>query len=202
MVVADIPGLIEGASEGRGLGHQFLRHVERARVLAVLVDLAALDGTDPAEQERILLAELGAYRPELLERPRFVVGSKADVQLHEWDGPTMSSATGAGVRAVVGELARLVAAARAAEPVPEGFVLHRPEVTGVRVEREDDGVFRVHGREAERAVALNDVTSAAALAYIDHRLKRMGVDRALARAGARSGDVIWIGRFSFEYEPE
>ena len=78
-VVADIPGLIEGASEGRGLGHQFLRHVERARVMCLLVDLAALDGTPPAEQERILLEELGAYRPELLERPRLVVGTKADI---------------------------------------------------------------------------------------------------------------------------
>nr|MBA3606621.1 GTPase ObgE [Acidimicrobiia bacterium] len=78
-VVADIPGLIEGASEGRGLGHQFLRHVERARVMCLLVDLAALDGTSPAEQERILLRELGEYRPELLDRPRLVVGTKADV---------------------------------------------------------------------------------------------------------------------------
>ena len=78
-VVADIPGLIEGASEGRGLGHQFLRHVERARVLCLLVDLAALDGTRPAEQERVLLDELGDYRPELLDRPRLVVGTKADI---------------------------------------------------------------------------------------------------------------------------
>src|ERR1700735_194165 len=77
-VVADIPGLIEGASEGRGLGHQFLRHVERARVLVILVDLAAEDGRSPAEQERILLEELSRYRPELAERPRVVVGSKND----------------------------------------------------------------------------------------------------------------------------
>ena len=78
-VVADVPGLVEGAAEGRGLGHRFLRHVERARVLVILVDLAPVDGLSPAEQERILLAELGRYRPELLERPRLVVGSKADV---------------------------------------------------------------------------------------------------------------------------
>src|SRR2546422_4207640 len=77
-VLADIPGLIEGAAEGRGLGHQFLRHIERARVLVILCDLAPVDGRSPAEQERVLLAELGRYRPELLERPRLVVGSKAD----------------------------------------------------------------------------------------------------------------------------
>ena len=75
-VVADIPGLIEGAAEGRGLGHEFLRHVERARVLVLLLDLAPVDERPPAEQERVLLDELGRYRPELLERPRLVVGSQ------------------------------------------------------------------------------------------------------------------------------
>ncbi len=78
-VVADIPGLIEGAAEGKGLGHEFLRHVERARVLVLLLDLASVDGSTPEEQERVLLDELGRYRPELLERPRLVVGTKADV---------------------------------------------------------------------------------------------------------------------------
>src|ERR1041384_4584591 len=78
-VVADIPGLIEGAAEGRGLGHQFLRHVERARVLVILCDLAPVDERSPQEQERILLDELRRYRPELLERPRIVVGTKTDI---------------------------------------------------------------------------------------------------------------------------
>ena len=86
LVLADIPGLVEGAAEGRGLGHQFLRHVERARVLVLLLDLAAIDGRSPAEQEEILLDELGRYRPELLERPRLVVGSKADVATTTLDG--------------------------------------------------------------------------------------------------------------------
>ena len=79
-VVADIPGLIEGASEGRGLGHRFLRHIERARVLVVLVDLGADAGPQPADQERVLLDELGRYQPALLERPRLVVGSRADLR--------------------------------------------------------------------------------------------------------------------------
>src|SRR5436190_23666108 len=78
-VVADIPGLIEGAAEGRGLGHEFLRHVERARVLVLLLDLAPVDEREPAEQARVLLEELGRYQPDLLDRPRLVVGSKADV---------------------------------------------------------------------------------------------------------------------------
>jgi GTP-binding protein len=201
-VVADIPGLIEGASAGRGLGHQFLRHVERARALCVLVDLAPLDGIGPAEQEAVLLRELGAYRPELLERPRLVVGTKADVATQPWDGRRISAVTGAGLPELLGAMADLVTEARAAEPASEGIVIHRPAPEGVTVERVGKGEFRVRGRAAERAVALSDLTNREALAYADGRLKRLGVDRALARAGAQPGDVVWVGDFSFEYEPD
>jgi GTP-binding protein len=205
-VVADIPGIIEGASEGRGLGHQFLRHVERARALCVLVDLAPMDGMAPEEQERILLRELGAYEPELLERPRIVVGSKIDAAdpavVSAWDGLTMSAVTRQGVKDVVGRLARIVAEARNAEPVREATVILRPMPEGTYVERLGDGEFRIHGRNAERSVALNDITSPEALNYIDERLKKMGVGRLLSRAGAQEGDVVWIGEFSFEYSPE
>ena len=204
MVVADIPGLIEGASEGRGLGHRFLRHVERARVLVVLIDLAPSEGRPPAEQERVLLDELGRYQPDLLERPRIVVGSRADVADAdvEWPGERMSAITGEGVRDVVGQMASLVHEARDTEPVTEGLVIHRPVPEGVRVEREAEGVYRVVGRAAERAVALSDLTNAEALAYVDHRLKRLGVGKALARAGARQGDTVLVGSFSFDYEPD
>ena len=78
-VVADIPGLIEGASEGKGLGHQFLRHIERARVLCILCDLAPADGTSVADQQTVLLRELEQYQPDLVDRPRLVVGSRADL---------------------------------------------------------------------------------------------------------------------------
>jgi GTP-binding protein len=196
--VADIPGLIEGASEGKGLGLRFLRHVERARVLVVLLDLTA----DPAEQERVLLQELGRYRAELLERPRVVVGSKADAATAEFDGVRISAITGDGLRPMLGRLAELVTAARREEPVGQGFVVHRPAPEGVVVERGDDGAFVVRGRPAERAVAVSDITNAQALSYVQQRLKRLGVDRALARAGAREGDVVHIGGFTFEYEPD
>jgi GTP-binding protein len=203
-VVADIPGLIEGASEGRGLGHQFLRHIERARVLVVLLDLAAADERPPAEQERILVDELARYRPDLAERPRMVVGSKADAYgAAEWPGERISALTGSGIRPFLGRLATLVADARAAvaEP-PSQFVVHRPQPGGVIVERTDDGAFVVRGRPAERAVALSDLTNTQALAYAQARLRRLGVDRALSRAGARQGDVVRIGGFEFEYEPD
>ncbi len=205
-VVADIPGLIEGASEGRGLGHTFLRHVERARVLCIMIDLQPMDGTPADVQEEVLLRELGSYRPELLDRPRLIVGTKADaVQPDElesigWEHPIISAVTGQGVRELVGRMATLVHEARVSAPEPEGMVVIRPEVSGAVVERLDDGEYRLVGREVERVVALNDVTTADALAYIDHRLERMGVHKMLQRAGVAEGDVIWIGEFSFEYQ--
>jgi GTPase len=206
-VVADIPGLIEGASEGRGLGHRFLRHVERARVLLVLIDLGADAGRSPAEQERILLDELGRYDRALLERPRLVIGSRADLEdpslLWPPDATRVSAKAGQGVTELVGAVAGLVDQARRAQPRPaSGVVVHRPVAEGVTVERGDDGSYVVVGRPALRAVALNDVTTADAIAYVQHRLKRLGVDRALARAGARDGDIVHIGGFAFTYQAD
>jgi GTP-binding protein len=200
LVVADIPGLIEGASEGRGLGHQFLRHIERARVLLILVDLASVDGREPEDQVRILLEELGQYQPDLLDRPRVVVGSKADVATYEWDGLRMSAATRDGVQPVLYQLAEAVRHVRAEVPEPAAYAVHRPAAESFKIERGDDGSYVVVGREAERAVAVSDLTNLDALQFVHDRLKRMGVDRALARAGAQSGDVVRIGALQFEYE--
>jgi len=205
-IVADIPGLIEGAAEGRGLGHQFLRHIERARVLCVLINLVPLDGFDPQEQLRVLMHELEAYQPELIERPRLVVGTKSDSVSHdamaEWDGISMSAVTGDGLKQVVGKLAQLVKAAREEIPLPESTVIIKPLPEGSWVEKIAANEFRVHGRGAERAVALNDVTSPEALSYIDERLNKLGVQKLLVKAGANAGDVVWIGDFSFEYVPD
>jgi len=207
-VVADIPGLIEGASEGRGLGHQFLRHVERARVLCLMIDLAPVDGVWPNEQEEILLRELGNYQPDLLDRPRIVVGTKADMvqegdlEIMEWSGEVVSSITGDGVGALVGRMAANVHDAREEIQYEDGLIVIRPEPSGAVVERVDEGEFRLVGRDVERVVALNDVTTPEALAYIDFRLERLGVRKMLSRAGAAEGDVIWIGDFSFDYSPD
>lgn len=202
-VVADIPGLIEGASEGRGLGHRFLRHIERARVLTILVDLAPMDGRAPAEQERILLDELSRYQPSMLDRPRLVVGAKSDAAHPglEWEGERISAATGEGIRRLIGRMADSVKAAREELPAARRYVVHRPEPAGVSVERDASGGWVVLGRSALRAVALSDLTNAEALAYAQGKLRGLGVDRALARAGARSGDRVRIGGFEFEYEP-
>ena len=207
-VMADVPGLVEGAAEGRGLGHRFLRHVERARVLVVLVDLAAPDAMTPAEQCRVLLSELERYRPELLERPRLVVGSKADLVPGADPGPgagtldlVVSAVTGAGLTALLGRLAVMVNEARSAEgtEVASEVVVHRPAPEGVGVERVGSGVFELTGRAARRAVGLSDLTDAGALDEARRRLRRLGVDRALARAGVRDGDEVRVGGLSFTW---
>ncbi len=202
MVVADIPGLVEGASEGKGLGHRFLRHIERARVILMLVDTAPGGlAPPPAQQQAVLLAELERYRPDLLNRPRLVVGSRADLDPGSgFEGPRVSSVTGHGVAEVTGELIGMVAAARAAEPAAVGTVIHRPLVEGMKVTRSGDGSWVVHGRAAVRAVALSDLNDPEALACAQNRLDRLGVDRALVRAGVAPGDVVHVGDHSFEYE--
>jgi len=203
MVLADIPGLIGGASEGRGLGHRFLRHVERARVLLVLLDLSEWDGQTPEQQLEVLLHELGTYRPELLERPRLVVGSRADMAVDDhFDGLRVSAPTGQDIPETLGRLARLVEQARA-QVIPDSTVtIHRPAGDQVSVERFDDGSWNVVGRSATRAVALSDLTDLQALHYAQNRLRQLGVIKALERAGVSTGDVVHIGDFSFEYEDD
>jgi len=227
--VADIPGLVEGAAEGKGLGHQFLRHITRARALVILVELDPVSGVPPAEQHRVLVDELRRYQPELLDRPRLVVGSKADMVAPEdlpappaaesfdrvdpavavsTDGDddafhpdlVISSITGQGIPALVGRLGTMVDGARTAEPEADGtIVIHRPLPDGFTVERLGDHEFAVLGKVAERAVALNDVTTDEAADYVQSRLKRLGVDRALAKAGARDGDTVHIADLSFTW---
>jgi GTPase len=213
IVVADIPGLVSGAADGRGLGHRFLRHVERARVLVILIDLSAVDGVAPTEQARILLDELGRYRAELLERPRVVVGSKTDaVGVSGTDDAgsdpvvteiQISAVTGQGIDTLLGRLAQLVVESRAAELVPSPtVVVHRPLPEGIEVVREADGSFTVLGRSALRAVALSDLTDDQAVAYVQERLRRLGVERALVRAGVRDGDVVHLGKLTFTYQSD
>jgi GTP-binding protein len=229
-VVADIPGLVEGAAEGKGLGHQFLRHIERARVLLLLLDLAP-EALAVDEQERILLSELERYRPELLDRPRVVCGSRADlVGESERDQikknmTVISAVTGLGMTELTGKLARLVVEARSfdsglgsdmtigrppASMTPggeegehQGIFVHRPlGETPIEITRGPDGVFEVIGRQALRAVALSDLTDDDALDLVQARLRRLGVERALVKAGVRDGDFVRVGELAFTYHPD
>lgn len=208
MVIADIPGLIEGAAQGKGLGHSFLRHIERARVLAILLDLDPNAPVSPRRQQEVLLQELGAHRPELLDRPRLVVGTKADL-IGTGPGPDepavqLSAVTGMGVDRFLWALADMVSAARqaATSPIQREPVVHRPEPEGISVSRRPDGVWMLSGREVERAVSLNDLTDGQALDYIQRRLRRLGVERALRRAGAVHGDLVKVGELELTYEPD
>jgi GTP-binding protein len=208
-----------------------LRHITRARVLVVLVELDPVTGVPPAEQHRVLLNELEQYRPELLDRPRLLVGSKADAAgiadlsdvaalLGGGEGAAaggsgtgdgddrgifqpdlvISAVTGLGISSMVGTLGTMVAETRAEEPEASGnIIIHRPLPEGFSVERIDEGVYEVFGKVVERAVALNDVTTDEAADYIQDRLRKIGVDRALARAGARDGDEVRIGEMAFSW---
>ncbi|MCB1257638.1 MAG: GTPase ObgE [Microthrixaceae bacterium] len=206
MVVADIPGLIEGAAEGRGLGHQFLRHIERSRVLAVLIDLSPFAPASPEEQLATLLNELESYQPDLLDRPRLIVGSRSDVAdestVGDFDGLVISAVTGQGLNEMLTRLRRLLEEARENTLQEDEVVILRPVPQGISISRYDDGSFVVEGREAIRAVRFSDLTNPAALEVAMQRLSRLGVEKALARAGARTGSVIHIGDFSFDYEAD
>lgn len=203
-VVADIPGLIEGAAEGKGLGHQFLRHIERARVLVILVDLAASAVLDPETQVATLLAELERYEPALLERPRLIVGSRADLAEGADESIcdlVVSAVTHENLGTLTGRLAELVRDARAGQLVEDSSAIriHRPVQEGIVVERDDSGAYVVVGRAAERAVRLSDLTDDGALDEAVRRLERLGVDRLLSRAGIQEGDRVVVGDLEFSW---
>jgi GTP-binding protein len=207
-VVADIPGLIEGSHEGKGLGHRFLRHVSRAAVLVYFADLTA-DDRDPASDVDVLRRELTEFDPDLAARPSLIVASKVDAGrdrlpqvLERWpDALPISAVTGEGIDELVGRLAVSVTKARAERPAPVGYVRHVVADDPIRVERED-GAWRVRGRRAERAVDTTDLDNDEAVARLQERLIKMGVERMLEEAGAREGDEVRIGKEAFDFEPE
>lgn len=199
LVIADIPGLIEGAADGKGLGHEFLRHTERARVLIMVLDPTNL--TSPEDQLRILEGEIERYSSELASRPRLVVINKADLGLEPVgisDALAVSAVTGDGLDQMLHRAGDLVDLAERAAPDRKGFILHRPLGPGFKVVREG-GAWRVSGRSAERAVRFADLTTGEAADLAARRLGSLGVDQALADAGAMPGDEVRIGDLSFEY---
>lgn len=203
-VIADIPGLIEGAAEGRGLGHEFLRHVERARALVILLDPAAFAEHPPAEQLRILLSELEAFNPDLVARPHVILVGKSDLEgapaaADAIEGATaVSPLTGDGLREALYRIAGAVEQARREAPDRQGYVLHRPVVPPFRL-RQEGRKWVVEGVGAERAVRFSDLTNPQAADLASDRLTRLGIDDALAAAGAEDGDSVRIGDLEFEY---
>lgn len=209
-VLADIPGLVEGAAEGKGLGHEFLRHTERARVLVVLLDPSELQVDPPERQYYVLMNELESHSPELAERPSVVVLNKSDLpgeHSTQWaadlgiDIVEISAVTGDGVTALLHRIADLSELAQRSAPEREGFMLHRPLGKAFTIERRHDE-WQVLGRVAERAVNLDDLTNPEAADLVAKRLVAVGIDEALRDAGAVAGDDVRIGDLVFTYDPD
>ena len=207
-VVADIPGLLPGASRGKGLGHRFLRHVSRAAVLCYMIDLAATD-RDPLDDVAVLKGEVEAFDPDLAARPSIIVAAKSDVAgesaavvRSRWpDSRAISAVTGDGIEQLVWRLNEEVRRARALRPAPVGYLRHTVSEQPITVSKED-GSWRVRGARPERAVAVSDLDDDDSVARLQRALISMGVERALERAGARTGDEVRIGAVSFDFEPE
>jgi GTP-binding protein len=210
-VLADVPGLIEGAAEGRGLGHSFLRHVERARVLVVLLDPSPLQEESSEQQLAILLAELEAHDPALAARERVVAVTKADLSeaaaAHQRLGGSeagvhlVSAATGAGVEELMHRVADAVARVEADLPDGEGYILHRPVMPAFDVHHDGER-WVVSGLAAERAVAFDDLTVPGAAEAAARRLRSAGIDAVLRSQGAVDGDEVRIGDVIFEFTEE
>ena len=218
LVIADIPGLIEGASAGAGLGHEFLAHVERCRLLIHILDLNPLDGSDPAANFATVEAELREHGHGLAELPRILALSKADLVPPEeaeaavelWRErlgvPVLatSAATGQGL----GRLRDLIfehVPAEEAAPAGETPATHRVYRPGAgdsfNVQRTGPGAFRVEGAGVERLIARHDVDNEEALRYVEERLRAIGVIRALEAAGFEPGDDVEIAGIVFELDP-
>ncbi len=224
-VAADVPGLIEGASEGKGLGHQFLRHIERTALIMHVVDVTGgYEGRDVIEDYATINAELAAYASELAVRPQVVVANKCDLPgceeaverlraAAEADGHeffAVSAATGLGLDALVNRVAAMVADLRreVAAAEPERDLTETWERDRQRrdkrmvIRREERHVWRVSGAAIERMVVQTDWENDEAVAFLQHRFDRCGLDLQLAKAGAVNGDEIRILGFAFTYEGE
>jgi GTPase len=213
VVLADIPGLIEGAHQGRGLGDEFLRHVERTRVLIHLVDMSGFDGKPPAKNFAALNKELSAYSKFLAAKPQIVAATKMDLtgaeknlaafqkKLGKAKVFPISAATGKGLPQLLAAAARLLDRSPAtpafAEPETTAFVLE-PDF---EVKREG-GAFRVTGRKVERMVQMTNFKQDEAVARLQRIFRKMGVEKALEAKGAAPGQLVAIGDYEFHYRPE
>lgn len=216
-VMADIPGLIEGAHTGAGLGHEFLRHTERTRLILHVLDISGSEEREPLEDFRIIKEELSLYSPQLAERPMVIVANKMDMPGAEDHLKNLRAELGASyeifpVSALSGEglpeLMYHIAHVLPEFPMPE-LVIHEEEqhrITKARPEerfqlnQDEDGIFVISGEEVERHVAMTHFESDEGLYRFQTILRVMGVDDALRMAGIKPGDKVKIGRLEFEWE--
>ncbi|HEX8975108.1 MAG TPA: GTPase ObgE [Solirubrobacteraceae bacterium] len=229
LVIADIPGLIEGASDGAGLGHEFLAHVERTRLLVHVLDLAPLDGSDPVRNHATVERELERHDPRLARLPRMVALSKADLvdpetsaaAREQWrrrlgdEVPVLvtSAVSRAGLRELAGEIIRRVPAEPESSDGDGADVPGAAELAAHRVfrpaagrsfqvRRSGETAFTVTGAGIERLVARYDLANDEALAHLERRLRGIGVLRALEAEGFQAGDEVEIAGVSFDLDPD
>lgn len=213
--VADMPGLIEGASQGIGLGHQFLKHVERTRVLVHVVDIFPIDESDPKENFDTIEKELNLYSPEIAARPRIIALNKIDVLPTEEIESRMemfkatgfpvfaiSGVTGQGLEDLLNAMADIVEKTVPSEEIPVLMpALSKQGEDYWEIQRDEEG-YRVVGKRLERMVAMTDLESRDAIRYLQRRLERIGVIEKLREAGIEEGDTVTIGEFEFDFKED
>lgn len=211
-VLADLPGLIEGAHQGVGLGHEFLRHAERTRCLIHVIDMAAIEGRDPVNDYHLINRELALYSPALARRPQVVAANKMDLpdaarNLERFrrevpDVPVfpISAATGEGVRALMLAVAEMLERLPEPEPVSDQEpVLFAPEEEEPFVVRKENGVFVVSGKRVEKLVKMTNFQHHDSILRFARIIRKMGIEDALLQAGIEEGDTVQIGDRQFEY---
>lgn len=213
-VVADIPGLVEGAHEGAGLGHQFLRHIERTRLLVHLLDVSGLTGRDAAHDFEVINGELSAYSERLASLPQWVVLNKTDMPDAASIAPpiaadltargyrvfSLSGLTGDGVSGLVYSLAEaLEQMPREAPPAEEVVRFSAPVEDGWVIDTSEEGVYRVKGRRIERMVAMTNMNNEAGVRRLQGLLDKMGIVSQLRDLGVQDGDTVQIGAEEFDF---
>jgi len=214
-VVADIPGLIEGAHEGKGLGHRFLRHVERTRLLVHLIDIASVEGRDPIEDYNQINFELEHFNPRLAQLPQIIALNKVDLleerepiarfknAFPNLEVVEISAATAQGTRELVYRMANLLADLPRLPlftPEPEAETIELAPEQGIIIDKYEDDVYIVSGRRVEILAAKTDFNNDEAIANFYRVAKRMGVFEMLKKQGIKSGDTVVIGDMEFTYE--
>jgi len=211
-VIADIPGIIEGAHEGAGLGHRFLRHIERTRVLIYVLDCAQIDGRDVVTDMDVLKRELGLHREDLANRPMVIAANKLDLPgaddnllrlkaaYSDYTIYEISAATGQGLDVLMRDVYNLVKTVPLPEPPPEERVVHRlPDEEPLIIELVD-GIYEVKGEKVERLAAMTDLLNEDALPRFFQILNKLGLEDQLREMGIKNGDTVSIGGFDFEYQ--
>ena len=212
-VMADLPGLIEGAHEGVGLGHQFLRHVERTRLIVHVIDMASIEGRDPYEDYEKINEELKAYDEKLMEKPQIIVANKMDIpnakeNLAHFQAKLpkdvevfpISAITKEGLRQLLFAIAdKLEQIPKTVETEEQVVIEHKKEEEPFTISRADDGVFILAGEKVERLFKMTNFHSDEAVQRFARQLRRMGVDDALRERGATDGDTVRILDFEFEF---